>query len=147
MPGYRAHMVGGLAAFGCLASVLLDRVEATPLVILTWAVASVLGSLFPDIDTKSKGQGIFYKALFVCLILLLCNQNGHLFVLMSFIALVPLLVRHRGIFHAVWFVTLVPLVVAYAVGDAFPAYRYECWYLGWFFAAGALSHIALDRMF
>lgn len=147
MPGYRAHMVGGAVAFGCVTYALSHHVSIDVVTMAGWFVAAILGSLFPDIDTKSKGQGLFYKGMLVCLILLLWVHEIHLFILMSFVALMPLLVRHRGLFHQVWFVIAVPFAVAYAVGSSFALPHKDFLLIALFFAVGALSHIVLDRLF
>ncbi len=147
MPGYRAHMVGGVVAFSCVLYVLSQHGSTDAVTMAGWFVAALLGSLFPDIDTKSKGQGLFYKAMLVCLILLLWLHEMHLFILMSFVALMPLLVRHRGIFHQVWFVIAVPFAFAYAVGSSFALPHKDFLLIALFFVVGALSHILLDRLF
>lgn len=147
MPGYKIHILGGAVTCGCLIKLFSHYgIDPTPLVACQWFGATILGSLFPDVDIKSKGQGIFYKAMFVCLLILLWKRQLYLFVLASFLALVPVLVRHRGIFHQVWFVVVVPFLVAFAAGSSFPCYKTLFFYQATFFCAGALSHIVLDRL-
>ncbi len=146
MPGYKVHLVGGAVTFACLYALLSSHIPTTSLIIFQWLGASLLGALFPDVDIKSKGQGLFYKGMLLCLALLLCKKQGYLFVAMSFLALVPVLVRHRGIFHCVWFVIVVPFAVAFVAGNSFPAFSALFFYNACFFSAGALSHIMLDRL-
>ncbi len=147
MPGYKTHLVGGAVTFVCLQAVLSSPISTTPLIMFQWLGATLLGALFPDVDIKSKGQGLFYKGMLICLALLLWKKQVYLFVAMSFLALVPVLVRHRGLFHRVWFVIVVPFSVAFVAGNSFPASSTLFFYNACFFSAGALSHIMLDRWF
>ncbi len=147
MPGYRAHAVGGVAAFGLLYWVSSFYFSPSLPTILQWLSVAVLGALFPDVDVKSKGQGIFYKMMLICLVLLLWRRQMQLFVMASFVALLPVLVRHRGLFHRAWFLVAVPFGVAIAAGSSFPAYKESFVLVAGFFVAGALSHILLDRIF
>jgi hypothetical protein len=147
MPGYKAHIVGAVAAFATISFVLNDFLQPTPALVFQCLGATILGALFPDVDIKSKGQGIFYKGMLVCLVLLLWKRQAYLFVIMSFLALVPVLVRHRGLFHQAWFVIIVPLGIAFLVGQSFPLHNVILLKTTCFFCAGAVSHLILDRIF
>jgi hypothetical protein len=147
MPGYKAHIVGGVVTFAAISFFLNSYVQPVPAVAFQWLGATILGALFPDVDIKSKGQGIFYKGMLVCLLLLLWKRQAYLFVIMSFLALVPVLVRHRGLFHQIWFVIVMPLGIAFIVGQSFPLYTVVLLQTACFFSVGALSHIILDRTF
>ncbi len=147
MPGYKAHIVGGVMTFAAISFVLNNYLQPLPVVAFQWLGATILGALFPDVDIKSKGQGIFYKGMLVCLVLLLWKRQAYLFVIMSFLALVPVLVRHRGLFHQVWFVIIMPLGIAFLVGQSFPVHSIALLQTASFFCAGALSHLILDRVF
>lgn len=145
MPGYKAHLVGGAFTYAITYFTITHYIKATPIVAIQWAIICLLGSLFPDIDIKSKGQGIFYRLLTLFLIYLAYRQLWQLFVVMSFLALLPLLSRHRGLFHKLWFVSGVPFVVAFVVWTSFPCYTVLLFSSALFFAVGAVSHIVLDR--
>ena len=147
MPGYKAHIVGGVVTFAVISFVLNNYLQPLPAVAFQWLGATVLGALFPDVDIKSKGQGIFYKGMLVCLVLLLWKRQAYLFVIMSFLALVPVLVRHRGLFHQVWFVVIMPLGIAFVAGQSFPVQSVLLLQTACFFSAGAISHLTLDRIF
>jgi hypothetical protein len=57
MPGYRGHLVGGTVAFALVCVITnppFSAIGRSELLLLT-----CLGSLFPDIDTKSRGQRYF----------------------------------------------------------------------------------------
>ncbi len=146
MPGYKTHIVGGAVTFAALAYAVQGHVDLTPSLTFQWLGAAILGSLFPDVDIKSKGQGIFYKGMLLCLILLLFKKQFYPFVILSFLGLVPVLVRHRGLFHRPWFVVVLPLALAFVVGQSFPDASITLLQTSCFFAAGALSHLLLDRM-
>ncbi len=146
MPGYRGHIVAGAATF-CIVVLVVSRIYPPTLITaLQWFFLTIVGSLFPDVDIKSKGQGIFYRVILLCLILLYFQQNWELFAATSFVAMLPLLVRHRGLFHTIWFVAAVPFTLAYFVAQSFPQHTTLLMLDAVFFAAGAVSHIVLDRM-
>lgn len=146
MPGYKGHIVGGIGAFAVTLIFITKSYTPTHITLLQWFCVTILGALFPDVDIKSKGQGIFYKIIFLCLVLFYCKQDWQLFTATSFIAILPVLVRHRGIFHKTWFVIAVPLLFAYAGASSFPAYKTMFIINALFFVSGALSHLFLDRM-
>lgn len=147
MPGYKVHIVGGMVTFAALSFALQPYLQLTPTIAFQCLGATILGALFPDVDIKSKGQGIFYKGMLICLVLLLWKKQAYLFVMMSFLALVPVLVRHRGLFHRMWFVVVMPLTIAFLAGQSFPAHAGVLLQTTCFFSAGAVSHLVLDRLF
>jgi hypothetical protein len=146
MPGYQGHIVGGAATFCGVALLVSKTYPPTPITALQWFLLTIVGALFPDVDIKSKGQGIFYRIIVLCLILLYLQKNWHLFAATSFLAMIPLLVRHRGLFHELWFVVVVPFALAYFTMQSFPACKTMLLLDAVFFAAGAVSHIILDRI-
>lgn len=146
MPGYRGHIVGGAATFCIVVLIMSKTYPPTLITALQWFLLTIVGSLFPDVDIKSKGQGIFYRVILLCLVLLYFQQNWELFAATSFVAMLPLLVRHRGLFHNIWFVIAVPFGLAYFLMQSFPQHATLLMIDALFFAAGAVSHIMLDRM-
>jgi len=149
MPGYKGHLLGGAAAGGILLSLLscCDVVHPTLLCGVEWLLASFLGSLFPDIDIKSKGQKVFYWVLLGLFVYLYIGKKLMMLGLFSIIGITPMLVRHRGLFHKWWFVVLLPLLLAIVTGHYYPHYQYALLFDATFFVAGALSHLILDRGF
>jgi len=150
MPGYQGHLAGGTATF-FLMYYSTTKVLSLPgynekELALAFAFC-ILGSLFPDIDTKSFGQKIFY--FFLAIIILLSIINGHtkLLVPLSLISVFPLLVNHRGIIHTVWFVTLAPLSIPFVMGYSSPQFTKITWLIYSYFVVGALSHLLLDYGF
>jgi membrane-bound metal-dependent hydrolase YbcI (DUF457 family) len=107
-------------------------------------MAALAGSLFPDVDTKSMGQLIFYRvggAAAACGALLgkwiFCSV---LLLLMAF----PLTLRHRGLTHDPRFIILLFLFLpsAFTLLPYIP--KAPAWALSGYFAAGAFSHLLLD---
>lgn len=108
---------------------------------------SVLGSLFPDVDTDSKGQNIFYVLLLAAAVGLMAVKKFMWASAVGVFAMLPGIGRHRGWTHDWWAAFAVPL----------PLLLLPIWVLGWpvegaaiFYipaVAGYLSHIILDKLF
>ena len=64
MPGYKGHLVGGAVAYG-VTVYLLRSLNPTAITLVEWFVCTLAGALFPDVDTKSKGQKYFYSVLWM----------------------------------------------------------------------------------
>lgn len=143
MPNYKGHLGGGFVAFLIVINVIIVK-KVSLLIALEWLAFTLLGALFPDIDTKSKGQKIFYKTLVVVFLILLLKQCFTAIIFLSILSFLPLVVRHRGLCHELWFVIGVPLVVAGSVGCYFPKFSSLAWWDAFFFIVGAVSHLYLD---
>ncbi len=145
MPSYRVHLIGGLVTYlGILQ--LIKYSEPTIHTIIQGLIFCLLGALFPDIDVKSKGQKVFYTLLLFFLIYLVVVQNYCLFVSVSFLGVVPILVRHRGVFHHIWFLLTIALVATLGVKSMCGSYENIMMANCWFFFAGSVSHVLLDRV-
>jgi hypothetical protein len=144
MPSYRGHLVGGLVTYiGILQ--LCKNMHLSGFMIAQGLIFCLLGALFPDIDVKSKGQKVFYSILLLLLCFLLYKKMYCLFAVMSLLGIIPILVRHRGIFHHVWFLFSMAVLSSLAIkswcGTVENMMLYNCW----FFFAGTVSHVVLDR--
>lgn len=153
MAGYKGHisagvffglaMVAGLAFSPLADSLTLEQKLVKGLVVLWLAVVF---ALFPDVDIKSKGQLLFYRVFFLLDILLLVGKYYVEAALLGFLALLPIISKHRGWTHTFWAMLLVPspillgpMYLAKApVPDGLP------FYLG--AVAGYLSHLMADGM-
>jgi hypothetical protein len=146
MPGYKGHLVGGTVAFGLLFFGLVGVIIAQPSMLTAseWLLFTLAGSLFPDIDIKSKGQKYFYYVIFLVFIILAAHQRFEMLTCFSFITITPMLVRHRGIFHNPWFVIGLPLILWIVVSAAMPKVSERFFFDMLFFMIGALSHLWLD---
>lgn len=146
MPGYKTHVGGGVVAYvGALALVASCFVlRPTLRTSLEWFFFSVFGSLFPDVDTKSKGQILFYQAVTLWLLFLLWAWQLAAFIWVALIAMIPVLVNHRGLFHRVWFVVFISFASAFFFAQWYPSYRSMLMFDAFFFSVGAISHILFD---
>jgi len=148
MPGYKGHLLGGSAAFGLIyLAVSTAQPVGDPVQGAIWYVCTLAGALFPDIDTKSKGQKYFYWI--VLGLMLYFFYKGQLLML-SYLALAsitPMLVKHRGIFHNMWFIVGIIIGMHFLATKYAPTYAASVALYLIFFAAGALSHLYLDLGF
>jgi len=71
-------------------------------------VVAVLFGLWPDIDTNSKGQDIFFGIAFLADILLIVNGRIEAAAYLGLVAMTPILSHHRGWTHSRWAMLLVP---------------------------------------
>lgn len=146
MPGYKVHITVGAAA--CL--ILIYAISAvtnfcpTFLHFSGYFACTILGSIFPDIDTKSKAQRLFFIFSSVILLTSIVFQAWFIFLNFSFITVVVTVLKHRTLTHNFYFLfTLSILLILFSamvfhglsVGVALSA-------LG--FAVGAFSHLLLD---
>jgi len=150
MPGYKVHLAAGAAVAAPMLYLL--RFQASSFAItIVWFGCALAGSLFPDIDTTSKGQKWFYHILVLMLLGLLFLKRFVLFVIFTLMGMLPLVVNHRGLFHRFWFVVFVPLAVAFTFSWYSVLHFKDAVLAASFFIAGALSHLLLDfgprRMF
>ena len=140
------HLVGGAAA-----AALLLYLPPTAFIAhlplegqLFFASFALLGSLFPDIDIKSKGQKVFSLILFPAIGATIIMEKFNLLALFSFLAVFPLLIKHRGITHNPWFIIGMPLLLVYISNLFVPQYQPQMLSASLFFIAGAMSHVVLD---
>lgn len=143
MANYQKHLLGGTIAFGVVCY-FLRAYNPSLLTLIEWGLCSLMGGLFPDVDIKSKGQKYFYTILFVTFILLVGRRKFFLVSCMSIVAIIPLLTRHRGLFHNIFFVILFPFSVWFILSLWHPQYAKVLLNHVLFFVAGQVSHLVLD---
>ncbi|PIE69520.1 MAG: hypothetical protein CSA21_01810 [Deltaproteobacteria bacterium] len=148
MPGYRGHVVGGVVVgVGGLAGLIWFGVYRPPVQEALLLVGIVLaGALFPDVDTDSKGQNVFYSVLAVVDLALMIQKEYQWAAILGFCALLPALGHHRGWTHTLWAMLLVPLPII-----LLPVLFYQTpWQqvLPFYGAAvlGYFSHLFLDKV-
>lgn len=121
MAGYKGHMASGLV----LSGVYIVAVSFLPIATLAektdllnnWQasaaimVITMLFSLFPDVDTNSKAQDIFFSFALVIDILLIITDNLQASAYLGLIAMLPILGHHRGWTHKKWAALVVPLPI------------------------------------
>ncbi|HXW85832.1 MAG TPA: metal-dependent hydrolase [Candidatus Bathyarchaeia archaeon] len=145
MPGYRGHIVGGCCIYGILVVLLPLLPSVSITTYLEWLLCAVAGALFPDVDIKSRGQKYFYYCVLCVVGVCIIQQSFVGLAVCSLGAVVPLISRHRGMFHAWWFVFFVPMIFWLCIKNVWPHLAVPLWYDMIFFIAGAISHIVLDK--
>ncbi|HEY5667743.1 MAG TPA: metal-dependent hydrolase [Candidatus Saccharimonadales bacterium] len=156
MANWKGHVIGGVvlgAAYaGALSYAPVERLAEEAQLLHDWQallgvmVLSVLFALFPDIDTNSKGQNIFYGIALAFDVLLIWNGNMQAAAYLGLIAMLPVVSKHRGWTHSKLAMLLVPLPIVVV------PYMYDHKVLGittlYYGAAvvGYFSHLLLDGL-
>lgn len=146
MPSYRGHVAAGCCVYVGMLFLARDYTSSIPAHWLELFTFTLIGSLFPDVDTKSKGQQLVY-ALSLWFVIMLIAQGYIVAALgISLCCFLPLVGKHRGIFHD-------PLFLMCGIGCAlialiynFPRYKMRILFDMLFFVCGVISHIVLDRL-
>jgi membrane-bound metal-dependent hydrolase YbcI (DUF457 family) len=118
MANWRGHVAGG----AILGTAYIAALEVAPAnvvehtkglmtdfqMLVGLMVICILFALWPDIDTNSKGQNIFFGIAFVADILLIVNGRLEAAAYLGLIAMTPILSKHRGWTHSKPAMVLVP---------------------------------------
>lgn len=155
MAGYRGHLAGAvvfaalyLAALAALYAVDGAWTRVPPLELAGGAAGVValclMFGLWPDVDTNSKGQTLFYSIFFAADVALIATREFEYAAYLGLFTILPTLSRHRGWTHSFWAMWLVPLpllAVPWWLAPARPLAG-----LPFYGAAvvGYLSHLVLD---
>lgn len=150
MPGYKEHLNGGLiaGALGIGMAVMEGYLTLDILQLCGLLGFCLLGALFPDMDTDSKGQNLFYTGLVVLDGILIYHNCFVWAAWLGLFSMLPALGHHRGWTHTWWAMLVVPLpivIIPYLFFrgggmDIFVRF-YAAFTLGYF------SHLLLDRKF
>ena len=156
MANYKGHFVGGAMAGGVtLAGFYALTLGSFPdggVLLSDWQlvcgviVLAVLFGLWPDVDTNSKAQDLFFGTAFLADLYLLINEQYTAAAFLGLLAMTPIVGTHRGWTHRKLTALLIPLpilVVPYLatnrVGDvAMLLYTAS--------VAGYFSHLLLDGL-
>ena len=121
MPGYKGHVIGGLLAnsayVGLLEIAPNETIHRTAGLLSEWQmfvglfVIAVLFALWPDVDTNSKGQNIFFGIAFAADILLIAAGRIEAAAYLGLLAMTPIIGKHRGWTHSKIAMVLVPLPI------------------------------------
>lgn len=156
MPGYKGHIAGALA----MSVAYVGAVEAAPgsvmnntqgvlsdwQLILGMGIVSILFGLWPDIDTNSKGQDLFFGIAFITDITLILAGRMEAAAFLGLLAMTPIISHHRGWTHSKLAMILVPspvLVIPYLYKSAvlpLALLIYGAAFIGYF------SHLLLDGL-
>jgi membrane-bound metal-dependent hydrolase YbcI (DUF457 family) len=156
MANYKGHIAGGVvfsAAYaGAVSFLPLQQFTEAAGVLGNWqAIAAVfvigtLFGLFPDVDTNSKAQDLFFGIAFPLDIILIWQGYIQAAAYLGLIAMLPIISHHRGWTHKRWAMILVPLpilLIPYLYNDAIlpaSAVYYGAAVVGYF------SHLLLDGL-
>ncbi|MBD3231770.1 hypothetical protein GF322_03855 [Candidatus Dependentiae bacterium] len=150
MPKYKTHLIGGFVTFILIAFIFIYILKQKDIIEITFSrgiiflLFCLFGSLFPDIDTKSKVQKYIYYPLFIVIIIAILIKNWLLLSLVSILAFIPILANHRKLTHKVWFLIFIPLLPFIFIAKLNKIHQKELFLFYIFFVAGAFSHIFLD---
>lgn len=147
MPAFKTHILGGALFYAAVIFLTGMHHKSPAQLLIFFFICSVLGALFPDVDTKSKGQKIFFITIFFIMLGCLLYKPLSFVIALGGISLFPLLVRHRGIFHNIWFLLIVIAGTGYGLSLSFPALRESIYWGAFFFSIGVISHLWLDLGF
>ena len=143
MPSYKRHLALGMGVY--LLMIFIFMPPTLSLVRkIELALCTLIGSLFPDIDTKSKIQRFLYTIFFILLLWLGLQGRWYAAALLGTAICLPLLVHHRALFQSLSFIASLcgaSYVACYVWAPNF------CTLVGVdlvFFFVGAISHLWLD---
>lgn len=121
MPGYKGHIAGAIATntvyVAALETFPNETVRATAGLLNEWQmliglfVIAVLFGLWPDVDTNSKGQNLFFGIAFIADILLIAAGRIEAAAYLGLLAMTPIIGKHRGWTHSKWAMVIVPLPI------------------------------------
>ena len=127
MSMFREHWIGGLVVYTSffaisLAATLIGvfafrlptdwnpTVSLELLKIAACFVIAVLSGLWPDVDTKSKSQQIFYRIFLIFNVVLIYMGHYSISAFFGLFAMLPLIGNHRGWTHSKLTMLLLPTV-------------------------------------
>lgn len=144
---YKGHLAGGASAFVIYIIVLVVFFSYKPSYsTLIWFGLCILGSIWPDIDTNSFAQKLFYGFFLVLDGIFLLSGRYREAALLGFFALLPIIGKHRGWTHSISaaFIIPSPLIILPVIKPELNAGGLE-YYTP--VVIGYLSHLILDKQF
>lgn len=154
MPGYKGHIAGATALntayVGALATAPPELLRYTSNImsdmqlLVGLFVIAILFGLFPDIDTNSKGQNIFYGLALAADIWLILDGRIVAAAFLGLLAMTPIVGKHRGWTHSKLAMVLIPLpivLIPYLYDHAFLDTAFIVYGAA---VTGYFSHLLLD---
>lgn len=156
MANYKGHIAGGVLVsmlyVGVISFVPVEQFAEAAGLLGSWQVLfsifiiGMLFALFPDVDTNSKAQDIFFGIVFPLDILLIWQGYLQAAAYLGLIAMLPILGHHRGWTHKKWSAFVIPLpilLIPYLYNDQILPMS-----MVYYGAAvlGYLSHLLLDGL-
>ncbi|HEX8390379.1 MAG TPA: metal-dependent hydrolase [Candidatus Saccharimonadales bacterium] len=121
MANWKGHLAGGAVVTGvytlAVINLPIERFAEYGQLLYDWQaifavfVLGMLFALFPDVDTNSKAQDIFYPATFGFDVILVYGGHYQAAAYLGLIAMLPILAHHRGWTHKKWAMLIVPLPI------------------------------------
>jgi membrane-bound metal-dependent hydrolase YbcI (DUF457 family) len=119
MAGYKGHLVGAtlfvlgyivLLGYAFSVDAAYEQFSALEQVgyPLSLVALALLFGLWPDVDTDSKGQRVFYSIFLVTDLFLIGTEQFRAAAYLGLVALLPVLSQHRGWTHTWWAMLLIP---------------------------------------
>lgn len=156
MSGYKGHITGAIVAnaayVGAVKLLPGEMLERWDISLQDWQllvglfVVAILFALFPDVDTNSMGQNIFFGIAFIAMIILIVSGKFEPAAYLGLLAMTPIIGKHRGWTHHKLAMFLVPspiLIVPYL-------HSHEVWTVGLLIygaaVVGYFSHLLLDGL-
>jgi membrane-bound metal-dependent hydrolase YbcI (DUF457 family) len=156
MPGYKGHIVGAAicntAYVGALTATPTNLLNNTHNLVsdiqllVGFFVISLLFGLFPDIDTNSKGQNIFYGVALAADIWLILDGRMVAAAFLGLLAMAPIVGKHRGWTHSKLAMILVPSPIVLIPYLYSPALLDTALLLYGAAVTGYFSHLLFDGM-
>lgn len=121
MANYKGHIAGGVTAGVTLVLtapfIPIEQFAESAHLLQDWQalagviIVAIVFALFPDVDTNSKAQDIFYGILLPINILLIWQNHLQAAAYLGLIAMLPIIGHHRGWTHSYWAMLIVPLPI------------------------------------
>ena len=147
MAGYQKHIGFGIFFYVIFTIMLYHFLKPSPLLMVELLCVTIFGSLFPDIDIKSKGQYVLYVMLCIMTMPLYYLGYEQCIIWILWCALIPHIVKHRGIFHNPLFLGLMLIVIWCTIHCINHAFSYFLLPHFFYFFGGNCSHLILDYGF
>lgn len=156
MANYRGHIGGAVAVCSVyvVAATLapIEWATKTGYILSNWQmvaalfVVAMLFGLWPDIDTNSKAQDLFFATAFICDIALIAVGRLEAAAYLGLLAMTPIVGKHRGWTHNKIAMIVVPLPILlvpylYQSDNIIPAALFYGAAL-----SGYFSHLLLDGL-
>ncbi len=157
MAGYRGHLAGAtvffvvyLLALGYVVSIEALHARFGTLELVAYPLAlfglCLMFGLWPDVDTNSKGQDLFYALFFSVDVILIATRHFEEAAYLGLFAILPIIGKHRGWTHTWWAMVLIPsplLILPYLLFPERPLSGLPFYGAA---VAGYLSHLVMDGM-
>jgi membrane-bound metal-dependent hydrolase YbcI (DUF457 family) len=147
MSQLKGHIAGGVVAFSLYIGSLAFFFNFQPdTQVFVWFGICLLGALWPDVDTNSRSQKLFYAVFLIVDAYLILRGQFKESSLLGIFALLPALAKHRGWTHSLSAALAIPLpllllpLVKPNLGAGGLEYYIPA-------VVGYLSHLVLDREF